>query len=161
MPDLTEKQLKIQKMMEQSKSFITGEATGTIEPWKGRKSPMVTLFLKQSGQRPGPKGHKTVADFVKALLLSLKGTSFYLRFTFNIPDGSGGMKDSVGTLISVNPDGNLTFACREQYQSNFTSEVAFVERANKTEISGLAGDEAKPDEEELKPEEQIELDITA
>jgi hypothetical protein len=74
------------------------------------------------------------------------------------------MKDSVGTLISVNPDGNLTFACREQFQSNFTSEVAFVERTNKTEISGLKGEEDKDAEAAAAAAaepEQIELDIEA
>jgi len=141
MPDLTKEQLETQQMLQQSKAFITAEATGTIEPWKGRKGPMVTLFLKQNGQRPGPQGFKTTAEFVDQLLTSLKGSSFYLRFTFQIPDGSGGQKDSVGTLISVNPDGNLTFACREQYQSNFTSEVSYVERSNKTQIAGIKPDE--------------------
>ncbi len=150
MPELTKEQLETQEMLVQSKAFITAEATGTIEPWKGRKSPMVTLFLKADGQRPGPEGFKTASEFVQQLLKSLKGTSFYLRYTFQIPDGSGGQKDSVGTLISVNPDGNLTFACREQYQSNFTSEVAYVERANKQAIAGLKADESAPAEGKTK-----------
>ena len=130
---------KKQAMLLQATKFLQSECTGEIEPWAGRKGPMVTAFLKSNGQRQGPKGHKTVSDFGKTLLTNLKNSSYYIRFRFNVPDGSGGTKQQLGTLISVNPDGNLTFACRERIQSQFTTTVDKVERQNA--FAGLEGEE--------------------
>jgi len=113
--------------IEKATKFITSIGTGEVEPWDGNKGPMVSYFLKNKGQTAGPKGHKTQADFVRALLVSLKGTGFYIRFNFNLPDGSGGMKNAHGTLISVSKDNNLTFACRDRIKASFTTEVDKVE----------------------------------
>lgn len=124
-------------MLQQATKFIQSECSGEIEPWAGRRGPMITCFLKQNGQRPGPKGYKTVAEFIEKLLTSLKNSSYYIRFRFNLPDGSGGNKQQLGTLISVNPDGNLTFACRERIQSQFTVGVDKVERVNN--FANIAG----------------------
>lgn len=140
-------------MLQSATKYIQSECTGEIEPWAGRKGPMVTAFLKQNGSRPGPKGYKTVSEFVSKLLENLKGSSYYIRFRFNLPDGSGGTKQQLGTLISVNPDGNLTFACRERIQSQFTTSVDKVERQNV--LAGISSDE------ETEESNQMSFDMSA
>lgn len=132
---------KRQQMLLSATKYLQSECTGEIEPWAGRRGPMITAFLKGNGNRPGPKGHKTVSDFVRTLLTNLKNSSYYIRFRFNVPDGSGGTKQQLGTLISVNPDGNLTFACRERIQSQFTTSVDKVERHNVLDGIADAGEE--------------------
>jgi len=124
---------KRKAQIEKATTFIASIGTGEIEPWDGNKGPMVSYFLKNKGLNEGPKGHKTQADFVRALLLSLKGTGFYIRFNFNVPDGSGGMKNAYGTLISVSKDNNLTFACRDRIKAKFTTEVDQVELNSEVE----------------------------
>ena len=116
------------EMLEASSVFLQKNTTGEIEPWAGRRGPMITCFLKQNGNNPGPKGHKTVRDFAVDLLKRLKGTGYYIKFRFQLPDGAGGQKVQLGTFISVSPEGNLTFACRERIQSQFTVGVEKVVR---------------------------------
>ncbi len=130
-------------MLKASTNFLQGECTGEIEPWAGRRGPMITAFLKQAGARPGPKGFKTVKEFAGSLLKSLKNSSYYIRFRFTVPDGSGGQKQQLGTLISISADGNLTFACRERINSQFTTDVEKVERANN--LAGLVPDAENED----------------
>lgn len=131
MAEQESKKPQIDKRLEMLKSitkYLQSECTGIIEPWPGRKGPMITAFLKQNGNRQGPKGFETVKAFIKDVLDNLRNSSYYIRFTFALPDGSGGQKQQVGTLISITADGNLTFACRERYTSQFSTTVEKIER---------------------------------
>jgi len=136
------------KQLEQATKYIAGQGSGLIEPWNGRTSPMVTFFLANKGMNKGPGKHETVKAFCEALLVSLKGSSFYIRFRFKVPDGSGSTKEQYGTLISVSKTGSLTFACRDRITANFTTEVDKVESA--TAPAGI---------EELIPETAGEVDL--
>lgn len=115
--------------LKMSTDYLQAQCTGEIEEWPGRKGPMVTAYLKHNGQATGPKGHKTVKEFAEKLLKRLKNTGFYIKFRFKVPTTNPLVhKDLLGTLISISPDGNLTFAVRERIQATFTADIEKVVR---------------------------------
>jgi hypothetical protein len=142
---MNEAQTKREKQLQAVRKWIAGEMTGKVEPWLGRRNPMITAFLKNKGQRPGPKGtkfaEKTAQQFITAQLLSLKNSGFYLRCTFNVPNTQGGTTEQFGTLISITKGGDLIYSCRERHEVDFEASVDFVENSADDEVADAIEDE--------------------
>ena len=122
------KELTAQEKLDAVASILKQASTGRVEPWDGKRGPMFNVYLKQDGQGPsGVKNFKTVADLAKAIIQVCKDTKYFIRFKFQIPNGSGGFKDQNATLVSVAPQGYLVFAGRESHQVSFTTSVDKVQ----------------------------------
>lgn len=157
---MNEAQLKKQKQLTAVRKWIANEMTGKIEPWTGRRNPMVTAFLKNKGQRPGPKGtsfaSKTAQEFIKTQIDALKNSGFYLRCTFQVPNGNGGETEQFGTLISITKNGDLIYSCRERHEVNFEASVDYVENSADDDVA-----EAIKDDEPVAVDDDVVDDIEA
>lgn len=123
-----------QKQLEALANLFKSECTGQIEPWQGLRGPMFNAFLKNDGLTPSPvKGAETIKELAEIVLKSLKGSSYFIRFKFQVPDGSGGKTEQNATLVSVAKQGYLVFAGRERRSVSFTTSVDKIERKAKLE----------------------------
>lgn len=133
---LTEDEIAQQKLDALAKLFKS-ECTGQVEPWKGKTGPMFNVFLKNAGKTESPvKGYATIKDLIEVTLKSLKNSSYFIRFKFNVADGSGGQTEQNATLISVVDGGYMVFAGRERITATFDVSVDKVIKKTKV-IEGL------------------------
>ena len=157
---MNEQQVKKQKQLEAVRKWINNELTGKIEQWPGRRNPMVTAYLKNKGQRPGPKGtsfaKETAAKFIDAQLESLKSSGFYLRATFMIPNVLGKEVEHFGTLISVTKAGELIYSCRERHQVDIETAVDFVENSADADVAEAIKGEDDAGEIEVEDDNILE-----
>jgi len=131
--DEEQAQLKLDALAKLFKS----ECTGQVEPWKGKQGPMFNVFLKNGGKTKSPVvGTETIKDLIELTLKSLKGSSYFIRFKFNVADGSGGFTEQNATLISVVDGGYMVFAGRERITATFDVSVDKVVKKAKA-IAGL------------------------
>lgn len=146
----TDEQIAQEKLDALAKLFKS-EATGQVEPWKGKSGPMFNVFLKNAGKTASPvDGYDTIIDLIKMTLKSLKGSSYFIRFKFNVADGSGGQTEQNATLISVTDGGYMVFAGRERITASFDVSVDRVEKKAK-KIEGL---------EPVGENEKIQIDFS-
>lgn len=130
---------KRQQQLEALASLFKSEATGQIEPWQGLRGPMFNVFLKNDGNNASPvKGASTIKELAEKVIESLKGSSYFIRFKFQVPDGSGGKTEQNATLVSISKQGYLVFAGRERRTVAFTTSVDKIER--KAKVEGLESD---------------------
>lgn len=121
-------ELTIEQKIEAIANILKSQATGRIEPWQGSRGPMFNVFLKNNGQNPsGVKNYPTVLSLAKGALESLRGSKYFIRFKFQLPDGSGGKLEQNATLVSAPDQGYLVFAGRESHNVSFSVSVEKVE----------------------------------
>jgi len=154
---MNEEQLKKQKKLSAVQNWIEKQKTGKIEQWPGKRNLMITAFLKNHGQNPGPKGteyaDKTAKDFIKAQLKALKKSGYYLRSTYDVPDAQGNDTEQFGTLISITKGGDLIYSCRTRHTVDPTENIVeFVDTTADEEVAAAIADE-KPVAEEVTDEE--------
>jgi len=137
-----------QRKLDALAKLFKSECTGQVEPWKGKSGPMFNVFLKNNGKTKSPvKGYETIYDLISMTLKSLKHSTYFIRFKFNVADGSGGQTEQNATLISVTESGYMVFAGRERITATFDVSVDKVEKKAK-KIEGLEPD-AGQDEIEI------------
>jgi hypothetical protein len=146
----TEEQIAQEKLDALAKLFKS-ECTGQVEPWRGKSGPMFNVFLKNGGKTTSPvKGTNTIKELIELTLKSLKNSSYFIRFKFNVADGSGGFTEQNATLISVVDGGYMVFAGRERINATFDVSVDKVIKKTK-KIEGL---------EPTSDDEKIEIDFS-
>jgi len=116
-------------------------STGKVEPWDGRRGPMFNVELVNNGQlASGVTDYPTICDLAKGVIDICKATKYFIRFQFQIPNGSGGFKTENATLISCAPQGYLVFAGRESHKVNFTATAEQAQTASKPKIENVKED---------------------
>ena len=143
---MNEEQLAKQKKLSAVQNWIEKQKNGKIEQWLGKRNLMITSFLKNQGQNPGPKGTtfetKTAKEFIGAQLESLKRSGYYLRSTYVVPDAQGNMVEQFGTLISITKGGDLIYSCRTRHTVDPTDNIVeFVDTSADEDVAEAIADE--------------------
>jgi len=143
---MTEEQIAKQKKLTAVQNWIEKQKSGKIEQWPGKRNLMITSFLKNQGQNPGPKGTKfektTAKEFIGAQLESLKRSGYYLRSTYVVPDAQGNMVEQFGTLISITKGGDLIYSCRTRHTVDPTDNIVeFVDTTADADVADAIADE--------------------
>lgn len=160
---MSEEQLKRQKKLSAIQNWIEKQKTGKIEQWLGKRNLMITAFLKNHGQNPGPKGTKfekaTAREFIDAQLKSLKRSGYYLRSTYDVPDAQGNLTEQFGTLISITKGGDLIYSCRTRHTIDPTENIVeFIDTTADSDVASAIADEETVAEEVSADDEDLGLE---